>query len=151
VLRQGPKLHTEDRAWERRSLGAIDWLGRSGAQWRFLPAGYGGGNGVYKRFARRADRGVWARLFAAAAADPGLQGVLRDATVVRAHACAAGAPQQEGGKRRRGRAAPAAGAARSRTAASTPWAIRRSPARRVVRRATTRRRSRRWRGDRRRR
>jgi transposase len=102
LLQQEPKIHTKNRARERCFLEAVSWMDRSGAQWRLLPACYGAWNSVYKRFARWADLGVWPRLFAAVADEPDLQRVLLDATVVRAHACAAGAPAKRGIKRRKG-------------------------------------------------
>ena len=102
LLRCEPKIHTRDRERERRFLEAVYWIARSGAQWRLLPEGYGEWNSVYKRFARWADLGVWERLLAAAADDPDLQAVMIDATVVRAHACAAGAPRKKGIRRRKG-------------------------------------------------
>src|SRR5689334_25011809 len=96
LLQGERRIHTKERERERRFLEAIYWMDRSGAQWRLLPMEYGGWNSVYKRFARWADLGVWERLFQAAADDPDLQSVMIDATVVRAHACAAGAPAQGG-------------------------------------------------------
>lgn len=99
LLRREGRIHTQDRARERRFLEAVYWIDRSGAQWRLLPAEYGGWNSVYKRFARWDDLGVWERLFAAVADDPDLQSVMIDATVVRAHACAAGAPRKRGIRR----------------------------------------------------
>ncbi len=102
VLRQEPTIHTKQRAVVQRFMEGLLWIGRSGAQWRFLPAAYGEWNSVYKRFARWDDLGVWERLFAAVADDPDLQRVMIDATVVRAHACAAGAPKKTAGRRRRG-------------------------------------------------
>lgn len=39
LLQQEPKIHTKDCARERRFLEAVYWMGRSGAQWRFLPVG----------------------------------------------------------------------------------------------------------------
>ncbi len=101
VLRQERKIHTKQREVVRRFLQAVYWIDRSGAQWRFLPAEYGAWNSVYKRFARWADLGVWERLFGAVADDPDLQSVMIDATVVRAHACAAGAPKKTAGRRSR--------------------------------------------------
>ncbi len=102
LLRQERKIHTRPREVIRRFLEAIFWVSRSGAQWRFLPADYGEWNSVYKRFARWDELGVWARLFDGVADDPDLQSVMIDATVVRAHACAAGAPKKTGIRRRRG-------------------------------------------------
>ncbi len=102
LLRQEPRIHTKARERERMFLEAVFWMSRSGAQWRLLPASYGAWNSVYKRFARWDDLGVWARLFEHVADDPDLQSVMIDATVVRAHACAAGAPKKTGIRRRKG-------------------------------------------------
>ncbi len=124
LLRRERKIHTKQREAIRRFLEAVFWLNRSGAQWRFLPAEYGEWNSVYKRFARWDDLGVWGRLFDQVADDPDLQRVLIDATVVRAHACAAGAPQKGAARRRRGSGARAAGSAPSSTSSSTPSATR---------------------------
>ncbi len=123
LLRRERRIHTGQRERERRFLEAVCWMSRSGAQWRFLPATYGEWNSVYQRFARWDELGVWERLFAGVAADPDLQSVMIDATVVRAHACAAGAPQKGAARRRRGWGARAAASAPSSTSWSTPSAI----------------------------
>ncbi len=124
LLRQERKIHTKERETIRRFLEAVFWIDRSGAQWRFLPTEYGEWNSVYKRFARWDDLGVWGRLFESVADDPDLQAVLIDATVVRAHACAAGAPPKTAARRRRGWGARAAASAPSSTSSSTPSATR---------------------------
>jgi hypothetical protein len=56
-----------------------------------LPAAFGQWNSVFERFARWAERGVWTDLHRHVAHDPAWQEVFLDSTVVRAHACAAGA------------------------------------------------------------
>ena len=124
LLRQERRIHTKERETIRRFVEAIFWMSRSGAQWRFLPATYGEWNSVYKRFARWDDLGVWERLFERVADDPDLQRVLIDATVVRAHACAAGAPQKGADKGRRGSGARAAGSAPRSMYSATPSATR---------------------------
>ncbi len=124
LLRGERKIHTKVRERERRFLEAVCWINRSGAQWRFLPREYGAWNSVYKRFARWDELGVWERLLAGVADDPDLQAVMIDATVVRAHACAAGAPQKGGARPPRRSGARAAASARRSTSWSTPSATR---------------------------
>ncbi len=124
LLRRERRIHTGQRERERRFLEAICWMSRSGAQWRFLPASYGEWNSVYKRFARWDDLGGWERLCAGVADDPDMQAVMIDATVVRAHACAAGAPQKTAGRQRKGSGGRAAGSAPRSTSSSTPSATR---------------------------
>ena len=124
LLRQERKIHTKQREKVRQFLEGIFWVTRSGAQWRFLPAEYGEWNSVYKRFARWGDLGVWGRLLEGVADDPDLQAVLIDATVVRAHACAAGAPQKTAGRRRKRSGARAAASAPRSMSWSTPSAPR---------------------------
>jgi transposase len=123
LLQGERKIHTQQRAVIRQFLAAVCWIGRSGAQWRFLPAEYGNWNSVYKRFARWDDLGVWARLFDGVADDPDLQSVMIDATVVRAHACAAGAPQKTAGKRRNAWGGRAVGSAPRSMSSWMPSAI----------------------------
>jgi transposase len=73
---------------------AVLWIARTGAPWRDLPARFGRGHSVYMRFSRWSKQGVWERLMAVLADDPDLEELFIDATIVRAHQHAAGAPKK---------------------------------------------------------
>lgn len=121
-----PRLQTCNEAAVRRFVEGVFWIARNGARWRALPEAYGGWNSVYKRFARWCERGVWAALLTHLAQDPellaDLENVLMDATAVRAHPCAAGAPAKRGGKASKRLAAAPAALAASSTPPPKRWA-----------------------------
>ncbi|MGL4463550.1 MAG: IS5 family transposase [Planctomycetia bacterium] len=80
---------------DRLFLDAVLWILRTGAPWRDLPDRFGPWNTVFQRFQRWARKGVWQAVFDALQ-DPDLEWVMIDATIVRAHAHAAGAPKKAG-------------------------------------------------------
>ncbi len=94
-LKQDPNAYIgKDEQACRRFVEAVKWISRSGAQWRLLPGEYGKWNTVYKRFARWCDHGVWERMLEHFANNPDMENGMVDSTVVRAHACAAGAEKK---------------------------------------------------------
>lgn len=86
------------RGRERRCknfVEAIFWMARTGAQWRELPERYGKWNSIFSRFNAWTRKKIWDLLLQFCSEDPDFEYVMIDATIVRAHACAAGYGQQE--------------------------------------------------------
>ena len=106
----------------RLFINAVLWIGKTGAPWRDLPERFGLWNSVWKRFDRWSYKGTWSRIFdTLAAADPDLEWLILDSTVIRAHQHAAG---KNGGKLRRRSAVPRAVSAPRSMPPSTPSATR---------------------------
>jgi transposase len=77
----------------RLFLDAILWIAKTGAPWRDLPERFGNWNSVWKRFDRWCRKGTWQQIFEALA-DPDLEWLILDSTVIRAHPHAAGAKKK---------------------------------------------------------
>ena len=69
---------------------AIYWISRTGAQWRELPEYYGKWNSIFSRFNSWTKKDIWSDLMNFCIQDPDLEWIMIDATIVRAHPCAAG-------------------------------------------------------------
>jgi transposase len=77
----------------RRFVDAVLFVARTGIPWRDLPERFGHWNAVWRRFDRWSRAGVWQKVFDALQ-DPDLEWLILDSTVIRAHACAAGAKKE---------------------------------------------------------
>lgn len=98
-LRLIPHTYTNNEVQIRQFVTAVHWIMRTGTPWRDLPKEFGNWNTIFKRFARWSDNGVWEQLHQAMIDEPDMEWLLLDSTVVRAHPCAAGAPQKTGVKK----------------------------------------------------
>jgi transposase len=84
---------------DRDFLEALLYLARTGIPWRDLPREFGKWDAIYNRYRRWLKNGTLQRLFELLTAHPELAAIRRiliDATNVRAHRCAAGAPKKGG-------------------------------------------------------
>lgn len=82
-------LHTKEESKLRRFVEGIWYIMRSGCQWRLLPEDYGNWRAIHRRFKQWSDKGIWEQLMTYVV-DADKENLLMDATIVRAHACAAG-------------------------------------------------------------
>ena len=83
-------IHRKDGQKLRLFIEAVCYACRSGCQWRLLPTYYGNWRAIHKRFMQWSKRGLWKQLFEYAKIDPDNDYTMIDATIVRAHPCAAG-------------------------------------------------------------
>ena len=91
----GREIYTANEEKTRNFIEAVWWISRSGAQWRLLPEKYVDWNTAYHRFADWSEKGIWKKMFEHFSSDRDLEYLMIDSTIVRAHACAAGAKKGE--------------------------------------------------------
>ena len=84
--RRGPAAKRGDRLF----IDAVLYRGKAGIPWRDLPERFGPWKTAYNRFAEWSHRGLLAAIFEALQLEVDEDGVMIDATVVRAHQDAAG-------------------------------------------------------------
>lgn len=96
-LPYGSKGKRGRNANNRRFFNALLWMARSGGRWRDLPARYGNYESVKRRYYLWVEAGVLEALFARLRAEPDTEWLMLDATIVKAHAQAAGARRKKGG------------------------------------------------------
>lgn len=82
------EVNVANEATTRRFVERVFWLIRTGGQWRSLGSDW---NAVYRRFSDWAARGIWYKMLYYFQHEPDLEFIMVDSTILRAHACAAGA------------------------------------------------------------
>jgi len=101
ILRPHPNAYVGRGQECRRFPPAVLRMARSGARRRLLPKEYGYRSTACRRFARWSEQGVFERLHRELADDAGLEHLLVDSTIARAHPSAAGAREKAAGGRRK--------------------------------------------------
>jgi transposase len=89
-LKSRNDIYIKDEGSCKMFIESIYWMARTGAQWRELESSYGKWNSIYKRFKAWSEKNIWSELLEFCIEDPDLEYVMVDATIVRAHPCAAG-------------------------------------------------------------
>jgi transposase len=84
--RRGPAPTLDDRTF----IDAVLFRAKTGIPWRDLPERFGAWKTVFNRFSNWSRRGHWAAIFKALQIEADDEGVIIDASVVRAHQDAAG-------------------------------------------------------------
>jgi transposase len=99
-LKKLPGIYVGQPDTCRQFMSACLWILRSGAQWRVLPPIHGKWNSIFKRFSRWPAKGVWNKLLGRFSE---VSDVSMDGSIIRAHACAAGAANSSAEKEALGR------------------------------------------------
>ncbi len=89
-LKSRKEIYSGNEKKCKNFIEAIFWMSRAGAQWRELPEKYGKWNSVFARFNDWTKKEIWSELMTFCIQDPDLEWVMVDATIIRAHPCAAG-------------------------------------------------------------
>ena len=90
-----PRSRGKRRVDDRRVISGIIYVIRNGLMWKDAPRGYGPHKTLYNRFVRWSRMGVFARIFAALAAEGGIpEQLMVDSTHLKAHRTAASLAQK---------------------------------------------------------
>lgn len=90
ILRFSPKVRVKVEETTRTFVEAVHFILKTGAQWRELPAYYGKWRSVHKRYESWCRKGVWLDVLSAFSSKCDTEWFMIDATIIRAHPCAAG-------------------------------------------------------------
>jgi transposase len=90
ILRFSPKIRVKKEEKTRKFVEGVHFILKTGAQWRELPAYYGKWRSVHKRYEAWCRKGVWLDVLGSFSSECDTEWFMIDATIVRAHPCAAG-------------------------------------------------------------
>ena len=87
----------------RRFAESVYFIMHTGAQWRELPTYYGKWRSVHKRFEAWSRKGLWSQILEHFTEEYDGESLMIDATIIRAHSCAAGYEKDQGARECLGR------------------------------------------------
>lgn len=103
LLRTIKKVRVKNETKTRLFAEAVYFIMRTGSQWRELPTYYGKFRSVHKRFEHWSRRSLWNTILEHMTQDYDGESIMIDATIVRAHPCAAGYEKNQGSREALGR------------------------------------------------
>lgn len=90
ILKGFRRIRVRSEEKTRQFIESVHFILKTGAQWRELPAYYGKWRSVHKRYESWCRKGIWNEILLECASNYDGESVMIDATIVRAHPCAAG-------------------------------------------------------------
>ncbi len=90
VLKGFRRIRVRSEEKTRQFIESVHFILKTGAQWRELPPYYGKWRSVHKRYESWCRKGIWNEILLEFASNYDGESVMIDATIVRAHPCAAG-------------------------------------------------------------
>lgn len=83
-------IRVKDESVTYRFIEGVYFIMKTGAQWRELPSYYGKWRSIHKRYESWCSKGIWNQILEVFSSDYDGESVMIDATIMRAHPCAAG-------------------------------------------------------------
>jgi len=90
ILLSLKRIRTSNEYKTREFIEGVYFALRTGCQWRLLPPSYGQWRSIHQRFLHWCELGVWDCILKELSKDSDRENVMIDATIIRAHPCAAG-------------------------------------------------------------
>ena len=90
VLQVQKGIRVKNEIKTRYFLESVYFILKTGSQWRALPSYYGKWRSIHKRYESWSSKGFWDLILQAFSKDYDGESLMIDATIIRAHPCAAG-------------------------------------------------------------
>ena len=103
ILRSRSDIRVKNESATHLFIEGVYFMMRTGAQWRELPCYYGKWRTVHKRYESWCSKGIWGYVLEVISSTYDGESLMIDATIMRAHPCAAGYEKGQNDKQALGR------------------------------------------------